>query len=97
MTTPIPSNPEKTPGGYMKACRQRAGLSIAEVGKKLAYKRRDLLHAGADLRRLEANTPGDYGRLVRALREFKAFPFDFATFCALAAETCSIDAEELAA
>ena len=76
-----------TPGAYMRDCRERAGFTRGQVAEIIASSDgRDI--ARHDLERLEADIPGDYGRLVTCLRESGAFSFDYATFIALAAETC---------
>lgn len=79
----------QTPGGYMKDRRERAGLSVRQVAAKLqrAYK---LHHAVEAIEALEANRKGDYSLLVSHLHQRKAFPFDFAHFARLAAQTCDV-------
>ncbi len=77
-----------TPGAYMRACRQRAGVTIRACSEAIAVGPANQALAMADLRRLERNKPGDYSRLVRALRARAAFPFDLMIFAALVAETC---------
>lgn len=77
-----------TPGAYMRGCRQRARLKIRACAEAIAVKPADQLLAMAHLRRLERDVPGDYGQLVRSLRDRRVFPFDFGLFSTLAAETC---------
>ena len=93
---PLATDPELTPGGYMKACRKRAGLSRIEVSQRIAVDWKSRLEAQMRLADLEANRPGDYSRLIRALRQFAPFPFDFPIFASLAAETCSPELESFA-
>jgi len=45
-------------------------------------------HALRDLANLEADQPGDYSRLVRALHAHGAFAFNLPVFYTLAAATC---------
>jgi transcriptional regulator with XRE-family HTH domain len=78
--------PEK-PGRYMRECRLRAGMSIAQVAAAIAIRFEDRQQARADIAALERGRPGDYSRLVKALRDHRAFPFDFNRFVGLAAET----------
>jgi hypothetical protein len=86
--TPFAFNAALTPGAYMRACRKRAGLTARACAAKLALKPTDRQTAMSDLLSLERNAPGDYGRLVRSLRDRAVFPFDFGLFSTLAAETC---------
>lgn len=90
---PLATDPELTPGGYMKACRERAGLSRVDVAQAIAVDWKARLDAQIKLAAMEANRPGDYSRLIRALRQFAPFPFDFGIFASLAAETCSPELE----
>jgi len=78
----------------MRACREAAGLSIARAAQAIAsgYDRRGL--ARNEMEAMEANRPGDYGRLVRVLRDRKVFPFDFGIFSQLCAATSSPELEE---
>lgn len=91
---PLATDPDLTPGGYMKACRKRAGLTRIEVSERIAVDWKSRLDAQEKLAQLEANKPGDYSRLIEALRHFAPFPFDFGIFITLAAETCSASIEE---
>lgn len=81
------TNAPVTPGGYMRECRKRAGLTIKQVSEAIAIREDDRLQARWDLTKLERNRPGDYGRLVKTLRDRAVFPFDFGIFVTLAAET----------
>lgn len=90
---PLATDPELTPGGYMKACRERAGLSRVDVAQSIAVDWKARLEAQTKLAAMEANKPGDYSRLIRALRQFAPFPFDFGIFASIAAETCSPELE----
>jgi len=85
---PFAFNAALTPGAYMRNCRRRAGLSIRACADAIAISPADRAVARQDLLRLEGNEPGDYGRLVRSLRDRAVFPFDFIQFSSLAAETC---------
>lgn len=90
MTTIRPKVPSAlTPGGYMRGCRRQSGKSIKDCVAELAIQVDGSEKARADLIALERNRPGDYGRLVRLLRDFAVFPFSYATFISLAAETAS--------
>jgi hypothetical protein len=77
-----------TPGSYIRTCRKRAGVTARACAEAIALQPSNRLVAIQDLRRLERDEPGDYGRLVRSLRDRAVFPFDFGIFSALAAETC---------
>lgn len=94
---PLTADRSLTPGGYMRACRKKAGLSITRCATMLAIKPNDRAQARFDLIALERNCPGDYGRLIHALRRFRVFAFDAGTFAALAAETASPDLPEFGA
>jgi hypothetical protein len=86
-----------TPGGYMRSCRQKAGISITKCATMLAIKPNDRAQARHDLIALERNRPGDYGRLIRALRQYRVFAFDAGIFASLAAATASPDFPEFEA
>lgn len=85
---PLAYDAALTPGSYMRSCRQRAGVTVRACAEAIALQPHNRLVAIRDLRLLERNAPGDYGRLVRSLRDRAVFPFDFGIFSALAAETC---------
>ena len=82
-----------TPGGYMRDCRRRAKLSLDQVANKIALQLHDRAFVRDRLAELEANKPGDYLPLVESLRRTNAFPFSFATFSSLAAQTIRLDVE----
>ena len=86
-----------TPGGYMKTCRQRAGLSIAQCAEKVGWAAHDRARARAEIAALEADRPGDYNQLLRHLQAKKVFRFDPVTFSQLALATCSPELEEVGA
>lgn len=88
--------PKMTPGVYMKACRKQAGLSKPECARQLAIAAHDRAKAEADLSDLEADRPGDYGRLVQHLKSRAVFRFDLATFSFLAAGTSAAELDEWA-
>lgn len=76
-----------TPGGYMRDCRKRSGKKISDCAKELAIRENDRNYARRDLIALERNQPGDYSHLVRLLRDRAVYPFNYAIFAGLAAET----------
>lgn len=85
----MPSSAELlTPGGYMKSCRERAGVKLHACGMKLAPHFGGYSRAIDKVEALEANRPGDYAYLVTVLARQKVFPFEFGTFARLAAATC---------
>ena len=90
---PVPIDGVITPGSYMRDCRRRAKLSIDQVATKIALQLHDRAFARDRLAALEANKPGDYLALVESLRRTAAFPFSFATFTSLAAQTVRLDVE----
>lgn len=87
----VPLTPSLTPGAYMRRCRNAAGVTVAQAAQAVALRGSDRLRAQDAIRALEANRPGDYGRIVSALRDRAAFPFDFGLFASLAAETADAD------
>lgn len=92
---PIAFNAALTPGSYMRACRRRAGLTVAACAKQIAVNPADQQTARSDLHRLERDVPGDYGRLVTSLRDRGVFAFDFVMFSSLAAETCDASLDDV--
>jgi hypothetical protein len=76
-----------TPGAYMRGCRRQAGMTIQECADAIALHAHDRTRARADIIAMERNRPGDYGQLVRQLRDRRVFAFDFGTFAALAEAT----------
>lgn len=78
-----------TPGGYIKSCRKRAGLSKRAVAEKLAVHEGDRRQAVHDLDCLERDLPGDYGLLLQHLKARRVFDFDLAYFTDLAQATCA--------
>jgi hypothetical protein len=77
----------------MKACRERAGLSVRQAAAKLQRHYRGLSNAVEAIEALEANRKGDYALLVSHLQRLKIFPFDFGRFAGLAAQTCDASIE----
>ena len=92
---PLALNATLTPGGYMHTCRKRAGVSVTACAEAIALRPADRAAAVQDLRRLESDKPGDYGRLIRSLRDRAVFPFDFGLFSTLAAETCDASLDDM--
>lgn len=87
----------QTPGEYLRRCRLAAGKTYAECAQRIARLHADRARAVDHLAALERNEPGDYGRLVRQLKERAVFPFDFVTFASLAAATCDPSLDDLEA
>jgi len=86
--TAAPADIRQTPGAYLRKCRLRARVTLHQCAELIAQGPANQARAYRDLVRLECNEPGDYGQLARCLHNSGAFPFDFARFVALAAETC---------
>jgi len=78
----------ETPGAYIRRCRERANKTPEEVAAKICAHYGAQHHALRDLANLEADQPGDYSRLVRALHAHGAFAFNLPVFYTLAAATC---------
>lgn len=92
---PLP-NITATPGSYMRDCRRRAGVTIAQCAEAISLQHHDRHRAAHDLRALERDSPGDYGNLVRHLQARAPFPFDAGHFSRLAAATCAPELDEFA-
>lgn len=86
-----------TPGTFIREARQRAGKSLDDVTAKIAEHYGARGYIRAELEDLEADRPGDYARLVRALHDHRAFAFDLQTFFNLAAATSASGLDEWAA
>lgn len=82
---------ETTPGGYLKACRRRSGLTLRQALARVTPMPDDQDRLSRELARLERGVPGDYKELVGRLHRRRAFRFDLAHFYALAAATCDPD------
>jgi hypothetical protein len=102
-TARVPARPEPpfvalspglTPGAYMRQCRRAAGLTVAQCANAVTLRGSARIRAQDAIRALEANRPGDYGRIVSALRDRRVFAFDFGLFATLAAETADPDMPE---
>lgn len=87
----------QTPGAYIRECRQRARIGTLEVAEAICRQPGEYPGAIAALDALEDDQPGDYAHLVRAMSDHRAFPFDYATFCQLAADTAAPALGEMAA
>jgi hypothetical protein len=92
-----PLDPNLTPGGYMRACRKRAGKSTRASAAAIALSTEDRAHSRRDLVLLERNTPGEYSRLIGALQARAVFPFEPSIFYALAAATAAAELDPWAA
>jgi hypothetical protein len=77
-----------TPGGYMKACRLKAGVTVRQCGLQLAPHFGGQSRAVTAIENMEANHPGDYSYLVTLLTRLRPFAFEFGTFARLAAASC---------
>lgn len=77
-----------TPGGYMKACREKSGVTVRKLGFQLAPHFGGQSRAVAAIENMEANFPGDYSYLVSLLLRLRPFAFEYGTFARLAAATC---------
>ena len=84
----------ETPGAYIRRCRERARKTPDQVAEKICAHYGAQHHALRDLADLEADQPGDYARLVRALHAHGAFTFNLPVFYALAAATCDAGLDE---
>lgn len=83
----------ETPGDYFRRCRQRAGLSLADVARQVCANRAAALHFAADLMDLEDDVPGDYSYLLALLAKAEGLPgLDHAHLLSLCAATCQQDA-----
>lgn len=78
----------------MRSCRQRAGLSIAKVAKKIAANGEQHF-AARNLRALEQDLPGDYAQLIDTLYAHRPFSFDRAIVLARMAKTADPAFEDL--
>ena len=83
-----------TPGAYIRQCRERSGKSIEQCAASIAAAEHDRRHARNDLTLLEDDQPGDYYRLVMALRDRAVVRFDMSTFFSLAAATADSSFDE---
>lgn len=90
------SDPDLTPGRYMRECREASGKTIEDCAAAIALADNDRGHARNDLTLLEDDQPGDYFRLVAMLDRRKVFPFDILSFAALAAGTADASLDEFA-
>ena len=78
-----------TPGQYMQKQRKAAGVSRAEVARRLAANAGARPQIEMRLEDLENDLPGNHAQLVRTLQAHRVFPFNIAMFTALAAATCA--------
>ncbi len=85
----VPSTTRMTPGAFMRKCRLNAGVTFDSAVRALSPKTADRPRTRRDLHAMESDTPGDYGHLVRCLRDLQVFPFNYHVFLSLAAGTCS--------
>ena len=86
-------NSATTPGAYMRACRRAASMSIERCAQAIGDTSVARVHAREQLERMEAETPGDYGRLVQVIRDRRVFTFDFSIFVSLCAATTRAEAQ----
>jgi len=87
-------SPGKSPGQYMKSCRQRAGRTVAEVAEEIAASG-ESHYTAYDIRALEQDRPGDYAQLIETLQAHRPFAFDRAIVLGLIANTADPAFEDL--